>query len=124
MPYTVYLDKDEIMMLDSKKFDIDSSDHIIIDDVRYVSTPGLYELIIPTDVYTEDDKRKYKTYCWLQTRIDAITRSTAIYRATRYEYSYIIAPLLKDESMIGERLPRAMTLNDNAINYVHLGRSQ
>jgi len=63
--YGVRLDKDGIMMLGSKKFDIDSSDHIIIDGVRYAGTPGLYELIfkrVPDyDVYTEDDKRKYKS---------------------------------------------------------------
>jgi len=40
----VRLDKDGIM-LGSKKFDVDSSDHIIIDIVRYAGTPGLYELI-------------------------------------------------------------------------------
>jgi len=39
------------------------------------------------------------------TRIDAIT--------------YVIAPLLKDESTIGKGLPPAMILNDNAIDYVH-----
>jgi len=32
---------------------------------------------------------------------------------------YVIALLLKDESTIGKGLPRAMTLNDNAIDYVH-----
>jgi len=42
--YGVRLDKDG-MMLDSKKFDVDSSDHII-DGVRYADTPGLYELIL------------------------------------------------------------------------------
>jgi len=57
-----------------------------------------------------------KAYCWLQTRIDIITPST-IYGATGD--TNIIAPLLKDESTIGKRLPRAMTLNDNAIDYVH-----
>jgi len=72
------------MMLNSKKFD--SSDHIIIDGVRYAGTPGLYELIfkgVPDyDVYTQNDKRKSKAYCWLQTRIDAITPSTVIYGIT------------------------------------------
>jgi len=63
--YGVRLDKDGIMMLGSKKFDVDNSDHIIIDGVRYAGTPSLYELIfkrVPDyDVYTEDDKRKYKS---------------------------------------------------------------
>jgi len=53
------------MMYDSKKFDIDSSsDYIIIDDVWYADTPGLYKLIFIKnfryDMYTKD-KRKYKS---------------------------------------------------------------
>jgi len=40
----VYLDKDG-MMFGSKRFDVDKADNIIIDDVRYVGTPDLYELI-------------------------------------------------------------------------------
>jgi len=38
-----------------------------------------------------------------------------------YKYRYVIAPLLKDESTIGKGLPRAVTLNDNAIDYVPWG---
>jgi len=63
--YGVCLDKDGIIMLGSKKFDVDSSDHIIIDGVRYAGKPGLCELIfkkaLDYDVYTKDDKRKYKS---------------------------------------------------------------
>jgi len=62
--YGVYLDKDR-MMFGSKQFDVDKADNIIIDGVRYVDTPGLYELIfkrVPDDVIcTEDDKQKYKS---------------------------------------------------------------
>jgi len=36
-----------------------------------------------------------------------------------YKYRYVIASLLKDEPTIGKGLLRAMTLNDNAIDYVH-----
>jgi len=43
--YGIRLDKDGIMMLDSKKFDVDSSDHKIIDGMRYTGTSDLYELI-------------------------------------------------------------------------------
>jgi len=61
--YSVYLDKDGMMF--GKRFDVDKVDNIIIDGVRYVSTPGLYELIfkrVPDDVIcTEDDKQKYKS---------------------------------------------------------------
>jgi len=42
--YGIYLDKDK-MMFGSKRFDVDKADNIIIDGVRYVGTPGLYELI-------------------------------------------------------------------------------
>jgi len=68
----VRLDKDGIIMLGSKTFDVDSSDHIIIDDVRYADIFGLYKLILfyeliiikrvlDYDMYTKDDKRKYKS---------------------------------------------------------------
>jgi len=36
-----------------------------------------------------------------------------------YKYKYVIAPLLKNESTIGKGFPRAMTLNDNVIDYVY-----
>jgi len=124
--YGVRLDKDGIMMLDSKKFDVDSSDHIIIDGVRYAGTPGLYELIFKKlpdyDVYTEDDKRKYKSIL-LVTNAQLHRRNYTEHSHLRsnrgYKYRYVITPLLKDESMIGKGLPRVMTLNDNAIDYVH-----
>ncbi|KAL6258409.1 hypothetical protein P5V15_010367 [Pogonomyrmex californicus] len=52
-------------MLGDKKFDVDKNDSIIIDNVRYNGTPGLYELIfkrLPDDaVFTEDDKQTYKS---------------------------------------------------------------
>jgi len=61
--YGVYLDKDGIMF-GSKRFDMDKAGNIIIDGVRYVVTPGLYELIfkrVPNDVIcTEDYKQKYR----------------------------------------------------------------
>ncbi|KYQ46571.1 hypothetical protein ALC60_14430 [Trachymyrmex zeteki] len=59
--YGVYLHKDGLMF-DNKRFDVDDVDNIIIDGVRYIGTPGLYELIfkrIPDDaLYTEDDMHK------------------------------------------------------------------
>jgi len=42
--YGIYLDKDG-MMFGNKRFDVDNSDNIIVDGVRYIGTPGLYELI-------------------------------------------------------------------------------
>jgi len=122
--YGVYLDKDG-MMLGSKQFDLDKANNIIIDGVRYIGTLGLYELIfkrIPDDVIcTEEDKQKYKSML--------LTTNTHRYnhdphgrvRANKgYKYKHVIAPLMSTESKkSGKGLPRAMTLNDNAIDYVH-----
>jgi len=50
--YGVYLHKDGLMF-GNKCFDVGDADNIIIDDVRYVGTAGLYELIfkrIPDDL--------------------------------------------------------------------------
>ena len=59
--YGIYLHKDGLMF-DNKRFDMDDADNIII-DVRYVRTPGIYELIfkrIPDDaLYTKNDMHKY-----------------------------------------------------------------
>jgi len=50
-------------MLGSKKFDVDDSDHIIIDGVRYAGTPDIYQLIfkrVPDyDVYTDVTVRRF-----------------------------------------------------------------
>ena len=70
--YGVYLHKDELMF-SNKHFDVDDVDNIIIDNVRYVSTPGLYELIfkrIPGDLlYTGNDMNKYKSMRRTRTNI-------------------------------------------------------
>jgi len=104
--YGVRLDKDGIMMLSSKKFD--NSDHIIIDGVRYVGTPNLYELIfkrVPDyDVHTEDDKRKYKSI--LASLVTNAHRRNYIEHShlrnnRRYKYKYVIAPLLTLERYCG-----------------------
>ena len=62
--YGVYLHKDGLMF-GNKRFDVDDADNIIIDDVRYAGTSGLYKLIfkrILNDVlYTENDMHKYKS---------------------------------------------------------------
>jgi len=123
--YGVYLDKDG-MMFGSKQFDVDKADNIIIDGVRYAGTPGLYELIfkrIPDDVIcTEDDKQKYKSLL-LTTNAHRYNHDPHDrIRANRgYKYKHVIAPLMSTEpkKKFGKGLPRAMTLNDNAIDYVH-----
>ena len=136
--YGVRLDKDG-MMLGNKTFDVNSSDHIIIGDVKYVGTHGLYELIFkryPNDsVYTENDKRKYKDILLATNahKRNYVTHGRLLANKG-YKYKYIIAPLLKydftsgmglpramtpNDDAIGKELPRAMTLNDNMIDYVH-----
>jgi len=50
--YGVYLHKDGLIF-GNKHFDMDDADNIIINGVRYVGTPSLYELIfkrIPNDL--------------------------------------------------------------------------
>src|SRR5215469_4571779 len=66
--YGVYFDSTGKKLgtkLGNKSFDVDIDDNLIIDGVRYVGTPGLYELIFKKfpddDVYTDDDKQKYKS---------------------------------------------------------------
>jgi len=75
--YGVYLHKDELMF-GNKRFDVDDSDNIIINGVRYAGTPGLYELIFKriSDalLYTKDDMNKYKSML-LETNT-SITRTT------------------------------------------------
>ena len=114
-------------MFGSKRFDVDNSDNIIVDGVRYIGTPGLYELIFKKmpddDEYTEDDMRKYKN---MLITTNAHRRNHSEHGQLRsnrgYKYKYVIAPLLQIEpgkKKSGRGLPRAMTLNDNTIDYVH-----
>jgi len=70
-------------------------------------------------MYTEDDKRKYKSILLATNAHRRNYTEHSHLRSNRgYKYRCIIAPLLKDEP-IEKGLPRAMTLNDNAIDYVH-----
>jgi len=127
--YGVRLDKDG-MMLGNKKFDVDSSDNIIVDGVRYAGTPGLYELIfkrLPDDfIYTEDDLQKYKSILLTTNAHRRNYTAQSRLRSNRgYKYRHVIAPLMSIESTpkkmnkSGKGLPHAMILNDNAIDYVH-----
>ena len=126
--YGVYLNKDG-MMFGNKRFDVDNADNIIIDGVRYAGTPGLYELIfkrLPDDViYTEDDMQKYKS---MLLRTSAHKRNHDMHGRLLsnrgYKYKEIIAKLIPivpktKKSGMGLFTPRAMTLTDNKIDYVH-----
>jgi len=126
--YGVYFNENE-MRLGNKRFDIDKDDSIIIDKVRYIGTPGLYELLfkrIPDDViYSEDDMQKYKSILMATSAHKRQYNAQGQLKSNkRYKYKQIIAPLTsieskKKKSGTGVFMPRAMTLTDNKIDYVH-----
>ncbi|KMQ83363.1 hypothetical protein RF55_20240, partial [Lasius niger] len=127
--YGVYFDKNE-MRLGNKRFDIDKDDTIIIDNVRYIGTPGLYELIfkrMPDDeiIYKGNDLEKYKSILLATNAHKHKYDAQGHLRSNRgYKYRYIIAPLMSHESKKtksgrGVSMPRTMTLSDNKIDYVH-----
>ncbi|KMQ85375.1 hypothetical protein RF55_16132, partial [Lasius niger] len=126
--YGVYFDKNE-MRLGNKRFDVDMYDSIIIDKVKYIGTPGLYELIfkrIPDDdIYTDDDMYKYKSILLATNAHKRNYDAQGQLLSNRgYKYKHIIAPLLpiapkKKKSGRGVSMPRTMTLSDNKIDYVH-----
>ncbi|KYN30173.1 hypothetical protein ALC57_00369 [Trachymyrmex cornetzi] len=100
------------LMFGNKRFDVDDADNIIIDDVRYT-------------FYTEDDMNKYKSMLLATNAHKHKHHSQGRLLSNRgYKYKHIIAPLMsmtpkKPNKKFGKGLPRAMTLNDNAIDYVH-----
>ncbi|XP_071576905.1 uncharacterized protein [Temnothorax nylanderi] len=128
--YGVYFGTDGTMLGD-KRFDVNADDSVIVDGVRYVGTPGLYELIfkrIPDDaIYTEDDVQKYKN---LLLATNAYRRGHSalnpIMGNRGQKYRHIIAPLLPRERIGSNRkgagvtrLPSIMRLNDNTKDYVY-----
>jgi len=116
--YGVRLDKDVIMMLGSKKFDVDSSDHIIIDGVRYGTLVFMSlsskKLSIMTCIRKTINENT-KAYYWLQIRIDAITPSIVSLRSNRgYIYNYTV---IKGRIDDWERIIARYDIN--AIDYIH-----
>jgi len=73
-------------------------------------------------IYTEDDKQKYKSML-LTTNAHRYNHDAhdRLRGNKGYKYKHIIAPLMSIEpkKKSGRGLPRATTLNDNAIDYVH-----
>ncbi|EZA49237.1 hypothetical protein X777_12477 [Ooceraea biroi] len=125
--YGVYLDSDG-MKFGSLRFEIDNNDNILLDNVRYKGTPGLYELIFKRhpdeDVFTDNDLQKYRSMLLVTNAYRRNHSARGQVKSNRgYKYKYIIAPLLPSEptkkKKSGQGLPRTMTLNDNAIDYVH-----
>lgn len=123
--YGVYLDKDGTLMIGNKRFDVDKADNIIIDNVQYVGTRGLYELIFmkkPSPICTHDDMQKYKSILLATDAYRLNYNPNSRINGNRAEkYKHIIAPLVLKEprKKSGKGLPRAMTLNENVIDYVH-----
>ncbi|KAL6418672.1 hypothetical protein ACFW04_011883 [Cataglyphis niger] len=93
-------------MLGDKRFDVDTDDSILINGIRYVGTPGLYELIfkrMPDDlVYTENDKLTYRNIL-LTTNAHRRDKkaNNPILGNKGYKYRHVIAPLLH---FVGKRL--------------------
>ncbi|XP_072761210.1 uncharacterized protein [Anoplolepis gracilipes] len=121
--YGIKFSNDGIMLGD-KHFDVDKNDNIIINEVKYTGTPGLYELIfkkIPDDeIYTEDDLLKYKSILLATNAHKRGNKAHNPVLGTKgYKYKNVIAPLLSSRKAGKGILPRAMTLNDNKIDYVH-----
>ncbi|KYQ53603.1 hypothetical protein ALC60_00518 [Trachymyrmex zeteki] len=126
--YGVYFSNEGTMVGD-KCIALDKNDDIIINGKRYEGTPGLYELIFmkfPNEnICTDDDMHTYKS----------ILLTTNAYRRGHsadsqvlgnkgYKYKNIIALLVLGKKVgtgINKRsdIPRAMTLNDNKIDYIH-----
>ena len=129
--YGVYFDENGTM-LGNKKFDVDTGDTIIIDEVRYKDTPGLYELIfkkIPNDaIYTENDKQTYKHILLMTNAHRRDNNARMPIKSNKgHKYKNIIAPLLVTyktsstsiDSGIKTNIPSAAKLTDNEIDYVH-----
>jgi len=115
-------------MFGNKHFDMDDADNIIIDGVRYVSTPGLCELIfkrIPDDLlYTEDDMNKYKSMLLAMNAHKHKHQSQGRLLSNRgYKYKYVITPLMsitskKQKKKSGKGLPQAMILTTRLITCI------
>lgn len=124
--YGVYFD-DNGTIFGDKQFDVDVDDSIIVDGIRYVGTPGLYELIFKkisnNNIYTQDDKRTYKKLL-LTTNAHRCSHDVfiPIMGNKGYKYKYIISPLLFAKRPVDKRgggIPSAMRLTNKEIDYVH-----
>jgi len=94
-----------------KQFDIDTNDFMIIDGIKYKSTPGLYELIfkrIPNTIYTENDKLAYKNMLLVT---NAYRRNhNPILGNKGYKYKNIIVSV-SGKIQVGMDIPCAWKLN-------------
>ena len=115
MYYTRRLLHKDGLMFGNKHFDVNDANNIIIYDVQYADTLGLYELIykrISDDLlYMKDDMHKSK----LATNAHKYMYHSQgqLLSNRRYKYKYIIAPLMfitsKKQKKSGKGLLCAMT---------------
>ena len=137
--YGVYFTGPSSIMLGDKLLSVNTDDSILLDGVRYVSTPGLYELIFANkpSVYTVDDLKSYHRIL-LATNAHRKGHTGQVLGNKGYKYKHIIGPLLRGEipltspsprpvtsKLIPKKtggagiVPRAMRVNDDKIDYVH-----
>ncbi|KAL6418830.1 hypothetical protein ACFW04_011752 [Cataglyphis niger] len=127
--YGVYIGENGAMLGD-KRFDVDVDDSILINGIRYVGTPCLYELIfkrMPDDLtYTENDKITYRNIL-LTTNAHRRDKkaSNPILGNKGYKYKHVIAPLMQyagakmSAKMGAGRLPSTMRITGDRVDYVH-----
>lgn len=120
--YGVYF-TDGGTMLGDKRIDFDKNDDIIIDGEKYVGTRGLYELIFrkfpDENIFTNADKQSYLK---ILLATNAHKRGHNVHERVKsnkgHKYMNIIGPLVLGNK-VGKGIPRAVTLNDNKVDYVH-----
>ncbi|KYQ51397.1 hypothetical protein ALC60_09498 [Trachymyrmex zeteki] len=125
--YGVYF-SNEGTMLGDKRIALDKNDDIIINGKRYEGTPGLYELIFmkfPNEnICMDDDMQTYKSILLITNAYrHGHSADSQVLGNKGYKCKNIIAPLVLGKKVgtgINKRfdIPRAMTLNDNNIDYI------
>lgn len=114
-------------MLGNRRFNIDADDSILIDEIKYIGTPGLYELIFMKNpdslIYTEKDKLTYKSIL-LTTNAHKRDHDPkkSVLGNKGYKYKFVIAPLIHGSSakkMGAGRVPSTMRVTNDRIDYIH-----
>ena len=120
--YGIYLHKDGL--IGNKPSNVNEVDNIIIVDIRYAGTCGLYEFSreFPTISFTRKTSTSTRA-CWTNAHKHKHHSQDRVLGNRRYKDKHVIAPLMsvtfKKQKKSGKELFHAMTLNDSAIDYVH-----
>lgn len=122
----IYFGDDGRLMLGDKQFDLEKDDAILVDNVRYRGTRGLYELIFmkkpDRQFITLPDNMTYKSIIMATNLYNRAYKEGERIRGNRgTKYTEFIKPLISEhlKRRKGLGLPVAMTLTDNEIDYVH-----